>query len=298
MKSNAQARKVSSVERASVEEASSHFRLLFQTFVCLLYMPPTFLAWNIGALTQSVLSRDLGQRIQGVNSESDVLQMLPNLAVGALFVARSPLFNESEMERRLRWIRNRHRRLIIIWVEQVSEHTYALPFRLVASGLIDMLIDSRRVETQSLADAVAKLEANSITDEVVRCIGALTPEMETGIRRAMRAASQPISTGRLAALNGVEERTFRKQCRRLGMPNPQRLAAWSRLLVAAWWLDHTSLKLSEITIQLGFPSSDALRKLSIRTLGASLTSYSRGAVLASISSALAGELLPQNVETI
>lgn len=256
----------------------------------------TLFAWNLGSADQSCLSRELGRPIRVASSEAQVHQLLEHHVSCGIFVGRTLLVGPDDFEAPLRRLRGHHPQLAIIWVERFSEHSYQAPMRLLVSGVVDVVTDSRRIEVDRIHEAFALREAESVLARVREHLGTLPPNMEVVLRRALRLAGQPIEATQLATHNAVAERTFRKQCQRWGMPNPQGLAAWARLLMAAWWLDHGLLNLSQIAIRLSFPSPDALRKLAIRTLGISLLSYEPGNVLASVASALRRDLEIRNPE--
>lgn len=256
----------------------------------------TLVAWNLGSADLACLSRELAQPIRRVSSEEQVHHILEHGVSCGLFVGPTLFVRPSDVEPVLKRLRGHHPQLVIIWVEQFSEHSYETPMRLLVSGAVDALTDSRRIEVKHIYEAFASRDAESVLARVSEHLGQMPSNMELVLRRALRLAGQPIAAAQLATHNAVAERTFRKQCQRWGIPNPQRLAAWARLLMAAWWLDRGLLNLSQIAIRLSFPSPDALRKLGIRTLGISLLSYEPGNVLASVASALRRDLEIRNPE--
>jgi AraC-like DNA-binding protein len=257
-------------------------------------MARTLLSWNVNPMALSEISRAIGYRIHSVKSDEDVASFLQSGKPSGIFVSRTATLGSKDIEERLKQLRSQRQHLLVVLVDQFNEYTFELAFKLAREGTVDLLVDSRKIDGVSILAALAKVEAESVFDHVCGRLGELPHPKEVIIRRALRSASQPLSVRRLAKVNAVEERTLRKQCERWGMPSPRRLAAWSRLLLAAWWLDNGNLTQARIAERLNFPSPDALRKLSVRTLGLSLRSFERGEALDSVCSMFVADLDARN----
>ncbi|MDQ4080799.1 MAG: helix-turn-helix transcriptional regulator, partial [Gemmatimonadota bacterium] len=71
----------------------------------------------------------------------------------------------------------------------------------------------------------------------------------------------------LARLLGVRRRTLTEQLSEAGMPPPQRLIAWGRMIMAARLLEDSERKVDAIALTLDFPSGSAFRNACQRYLG-------------------------------
>lgn len=81
---------------------------------------------------------------------------------------------------------------------------------------------------------------------------------EPVVMAAVKLAHAPFSVVQLALACGVHERTLRKHCTQYGMPSPQWIVGWARCLVAAFFLDEPSRKVTSIEKLLGFAAPGAL----------------------------------------
>lgn len=89
----------------------------------------------------------------------------------------------------------------------------------------------------------------------------LSGAAETLFRVALRLAHEPCSVPQLAMASGMSERGMRKYCERWGIPNPQRIIVWARVLLATYLLDRSGGKPREVARQLGFLTVDNLRTM-------------------------------------
>lgn len=74
--------------------------------------------------------------------------------------------------------------------------------------------------------------------------------------------------GALARGLGVHRRTLVNLCQRNGLPAPEILLTWCRVMVAAYLLITTRLTVEQLANSLDFPSGNAMRNLFARRLGA------------------------------
>jgi AraC-like DNA-binding protein len=93
----------------------------------------------------------------------------------------------------------------------------------------------------------------------------------------------------LAQALGVTERTVLRWCGRADLPQPRRLLAWLRILLAADMLDDPGRTLAAVARACGYSSDTALRNTLRTFLGASPTEL-RGQAFQTAASAFAREL--------
>jgi AraC-like DNA-binding protein len=82
-----------------------------------------------------------------------------------------------------------------------------------------------------------------------------------------RAANTVLTVERLADECGVHRRTLRNRLRAAGLPAPEQLIGWSRLLVAAALLELPGRSVGTVASQVGFSSETAFRSMLGRYTG-------------------------------
>lgn len=129
--------------------------------------------------------------------------------------------------------------------------------------------------------------------ELVRPVVARAPSVARDAALAVVArAYERLSPETLARLLGVRRRTLTERLAEAGMPAPQRLIAWGRLIMAARLLEDADRKVDAIASTLGFPSGSAFRNTCQRYLGCTpQEARSRGGA-AYVIQAFAAELAP------
>jgi AraC-like DNA-binding protein len=72
-------------------------------------------------------------------------------------------------------------------------------------------------------------------------------------------ADREIAVEEIARVLGIHRKTLVNRCRLAGLPTPSSMIGWCRLLVAAQLLEDRDRKLEHVALELGFPSSAAMR---------------------------------------
>ena len=131
------------------------------------------------------------------------------------------------------------------------------------------------------------------------------PEPTDGIPESQRLAlpakieallflsNEPLTTAQLASSTQMHERTLRKYCTRHRLPPPQQIVGWSRLLIAAFYLDEGSRSTKDVADLLGFPTTDALRKQLMRYTHRSATHLRDGHAVNAVARLMETELAAQ-----
>ena len=94
----------------------------------------------------------------------------------------------------------------------------------------------------------------------------LSAAAATIFKVALRLAHEPFTVEQLATACRIHERTLRKYCNREGLPNPQWIVGWARLLLAGYLLDQGSTEKERVASQLGFNTAIELQKMMHRYL--------------------------------
>lgn len=96
----------------------------------------------------------------------------------------------------------------------------------------------------------------------------VAPEVHHVLLFALHYPERCPRVGALARGLGVHRRTLVNLCRRGGLPAPEILLTWCRVMVAAYLLITTRLTVEQLANSLDFPSANAMRNLFNRRLRA------------------------------
>ncbi|HEX8274019.1 MAG TPA: helix-turn-helix domain-containing protein [Longimicrobiaceae bacterium] len=123
---------------------------------------------------------------------------------------------------------------------------------------------------------------------------ALAPHLSAGghalLLAAVEAAADGGGAGELARVLRASPRTVAAWCRRERLPNPRRLLAWARLLLAAALLDEGGRTVAQVARACGYTTDGALRR-ALRTFpGRGAAALRREGAFAAAALALAAEL--------
>ena len=116
----------------------------------------------------------------------------------------------------------------------------------------------------------------------------------TLLRRIVALAQEPISLQALADTCQLHERSLRKYCAKHHLPEPNRLIAFVRLLRAAHAIDE-GMDVDTVCAYLAFPSSEALRKLTSRTLRIPLSHLLYGSAVSLVMAHMEAALFSEDV---
>lgn len=94
----------------------------------------------------------------------------------------------------------------------------------------------------------------------------LSDAAATIFKVALRLAHEPFTVEQLATACRMHERALRKYCNREGLPNPQWIVGWARLLLAGYLLDQGSTEKERVASQLGFNTAIELQRMMRRYL--------------------------------
>jgi AraC-like DNA-binding protein len=139
------------------------------------------------------------------------------------------------------------------------------------AGVHDVAIrgydDLRLFVRRSLESHYARPMAAEIVDQVSGACGPLDEEAAQVVRCCVQEARARLTVDGLASALGLSRRTVAKRLHAAGLPAPESLIMWGRLLVAAWLLRNPRCSVARTALELGFPSAQALRGLAGRYLG-------------------------------
>lgn len=108
------------------------------------------------------------------------------------------------------------------------------------------------------------------------CEGRIDPGVRALIRTAVELAGLGPQATTLARRLYVTERTLLRACTRMGIPGPNRLMAWTRVLHAVALLDEPGRRVRDAARAAGFGSDRSLRRALHRHLGCGVGQLRRG----------------------
>jgi AraC-like DNA-binding protein len=87
----------------------------------------------------------------------------------------------------------------------------------------------------------------------------LPVDAQTVIAHCIEQSAATMTVPHLAGIVGVHRRTLTRRLNGLGLPSPESVIGWSRLIVAAYFLEHVDAPVDRLALHLGFVSGSALR---------------------------------------
>ena len=135
-------------------------------------------------------------------------------------------------------------------------------------GFDAMVVAEVGDDAESLQSVIERAMARGVGDLLRRGLGDAAPTARDAALACVARAHERLSPEKLSRLLGVRRRALTDRLVRAGLPAPQRLIAWGRLIVAARLLEDPDRKVDAIAMTLDFPSGSAFRNTCQRYLGA------------------------------
>jgi AraC-like DNA-binding protein len=157
-------------------------------------------------------------------------------------------------------------------------------------GIADVVELGREDTAAALRRRLRLVQGRLVTRLLDRALPRTTPT-RTRALLAVAADTAAVAGGsaELAAALGVTERTVLRWCRRADLPQPRRLMAWLRILLAADMLDDTGRTLASAARACGYSSDTALRN-ALRTFLDTSPTELRGRAFETAAAAFSREL--------
>jgi AraC-like DNA-binding protein len=118
-----------------------------------------------------------------------------------------------------------------------------------------------------IVEVIERAMARGVGELVRPVVGAAPAVARDAALAVVARAYERLSPETLARLLGVRRRALTDSLAEAGMPAPQRLIAWGRLIMAARLLEDPDRKADAIALTLDFPSGSAFRNACQRYLG-------------------------------
>lgn len=173
-----------------------------------------------------------------------------------------PTFDE------LRQFRLRHGSTALVLYIAVPPVPVADVFEAGRFGFDAIVVAGAGDDPPALQAVIERAMARGVGEMLRKALGDVSPTARDAVLASVARAHERLSPEKLARLLGVRRRVLTERLAHAGLPAPQRLIAWGRLLVAARLLEDPDRKADAIAATLDFPSGSAFRNTCQRYLGA------------------------------
>lgn len=120
----------------------------------------------------------------------------------------------------------------------------------------------------TLSQILERAEARSVAGIVQGALGHVRPSVRDAVLVTVTRAHERLTPLRLAETIATSRRVLARQLADAGLPGPQRLLTWGRLIVAAHLLEDHNRAADSVALALHFPSGSAFRNACQRYLSA------------------------------
>ena len=173
-----------------------------------------------------------------------------------------PTFDE------LRQFRLRHGSTALVLYVAVPPVSAQDVFEAGRFGFDAMVVAGDGDDPMALQSVIERAMARGVGELLRKGLGNTAPTARDAALACVARAHERLSPEKLARLLGVKRRALTDRLGHAGLPAPQRLIAWGRLIVAARLLEDPDRKVDAIAMTLDFPSGSAFRNTCQRYLGA------------------------------
>ena len=179
-----------------------------------------------------------------------------------------------------------HARYVALHDSATSDSRWVL--RLGGAGVTELVLCAPRVPADALLAALSRCETDTVAVRVWRQAGLNVADVVTSVLKpAIRLAHSQITLQRFAAAAGMHERSLRKYCEHHGLPSPQWIIGWARLLMAAYYLEEPGRTIQQVSELLDFHSPAAFGNANRRYTGLTLSQLRQTGPVATVSRMLA-----------
>jgi AraC-like DNA-binding protein len=176
-------------------------------------------------------------------------------------------FGEMSLEP-LRQLKRRFPRLTTIAYVGVSPERSHDLFDAGRAGVDALIVADRDDDPHTLAAIFEQAEARGVSTLMRELIVDARPTVRDAVMVAVTRAHERLTTETLAETVSLSRRVLAKHLENAGLPSPQRLLTWGRLIVAAHMLEDPHRSADGVAQALHFPSGSAFRNTCQRYLHA------------------------------
>jgi AraC-like DNA-binding protein len=192
----------------------------------------------------------------------------------------------------LRQFRVRHGSTAMILYVAVPPVAAQEVFEAGRFGFDAIIVAGRGDAPRTIQEVIERAMARGV-GELLRPVVRAAPSVARDAALAVVArAYEHLTPETLARLLGVRRRALTERLAEAGLPAPQRLIAWGRLIMAARLLEDADRKVDAIALTLDFPSGSAFRNACQRYLGIAPHEMRARGGAAYVIQVFAGQLTP------
>lgn len=167
---------------------------------------------------------------------------------------------------RVRLLRERFPRVALVAYVSLTAERARDMFDAGRVGVASLVVADVDDTPAQLSALIEKAEARSIANRVARVTTGLPAPVRHAVPACVARAHERLTPDRLSRLLAVPRRLLAKRLEDAGLPSPQRLITWGRLLVAAHMLEDPDRSADSVAAALEFPSGSAFRNTCQRYL--------------------------------
>lgn len=162
----------------------------------------------------------------------------------------------------IRHVRRVHRFLPIIGYCSLDARGSQRLLAIVRAGVTHLLIRGYDNPALVVTEALQRTGWQWAADEVLRQLGELLPpHVQPIFAYVVAYADVAVSVEHIATALAVNRRTLGRQLRRAGLPGPEAVVSWCRLLVATQLMTRPDWSMQRAALALRFASTSALRAM-------------------------------------
>lgn len=167
---------------------------------------------------------------------------------------------------RVRVLRDRFPRVALVAYVSLTADRARDMFDAGRVGVASLVVADVDDAPPQLSALIEKAEARNIANRVADATTGLRAPVRDAVLACVARAHERLTPERLSRLLAVPRRLLAKRLQDAGLPSPQRLLTWGRLLVAAHMLEDPDRSADSVAAALDFPSGSAFRNTCQRYL--------------------------------
>ena len=169
---------------------------------------------------------------------------------------------------RVRQLRTRFPRLTLIAYVSATPQRARDLFDAGRAGIDGLLLVDQDDSPQAVRAVVEQAEARGVAALLRHRLAELDPVARDAILIVVTRAHMRLTSHRLSETLSIHKATLLERLRKEGLPAPQKLIGWGRLIVAGQMLDDPKRSADGIARTLDFPSGSAFRNMCQHYVGA------------------------------
>ena len=192
----------------------------------------------------------------------------------------------------LRQFRTRHASTAMILYVAVPPVAAQDVFEAGRFGFDAIIVAGHDDAPRAIQAVIERAMARGVGDLLRRVVASAPSVARDAALAVVARAYERLSPETLARLLGIRRRALTERLAEAGLPAPQRLIAWGRLIMAARLLEDADRKVDAIALTLDFPSGSAFRNTCQRYLGSTPHEVRARGGAAYVIQAFAAQLAP------